>query len=318
MAFNRLLKASLPRKSRRKSETTRSNKSTQHTIRSRLTLELKITHRMLADNLLASFTPGLVLVTAVSLRNNLSPTQTLTHLLKATLLSTLYTYIFDAINQAHGAQEGRINKPYRPISSGLTTPTGLVRRFWVAMALYTVSGWALGVLEWTLFWQASTLIINILCPPRHYFWCKTLCMSMGIAAQLSHAWHIVAPIDAVGQRWIMFMAIAYPPPLVFEDVGDMEGDAAAGRRTLALMLGEGMVRGWFAGVMGVMPVMVHVVLFEGEMWRVTLCDALVPTICWTTVARSLTMRNVKADRVTYQLFIFSYIVVLSCGCILWA
>ncbi|KAK4493795.1 hypothetical protein PRZ48_014980 [Zasmidium cellare] len=238
---------------------------------------------MLADNILASFTPGLILVTAVSLRTDLPPSQTLTHLLKATLLSTLYTYIFDAINQAHGATEDKINKPYRPIPSGLTTPSGLVSRFWIAMALYTTTDWAFDVLEWTLLWQTSTLIINTLCPPRHYFWCKTLCMSMGIAAQLSQAWQIVRPIDAVGQRWIAFMAIVYPPPLVFEDMRDMEGDEAAGRRTLALMLGEGILR-----------------------------------VCWTTVVRSLTMRSVKADRVTYQLFIFSYIVVLSCGCILWA
>ncbi|KAF2167168.1 hypothetical protein M409DRAFT_22596 [Zasmidium cellare ATCC 36951] len=196
-----------------------------------------------------------------------------------------------------------------------------MHRFWVAMGLYTATGWRFGVLEWVLLWQTSTIVINISCPPRQYFWCKTLCMSMGIAAQLSQAWQLVAPIDAVGRQWITFMTVAYPPPLIFEDVRDMKGDDAAGRRTLALMLGEWPVRIWFAVIMGFMPVMVHVFLFSlvgAEIWRIVLCDSFVAVICWTTVVRSLTMRSVKADRATYQLFIFSYVVVLSCGCILWA
>lgn len=117
------------------------------------------------------------------------------------------------------------------------------------------------------------------------------------------------------------MAVTYPPPLIFEDVRDMAGDSAADRRTLALMLGEWPIRVWFATIMALIPVLAHVFLFHSvgaETWRVVLCDGSVSAVCWTTVVRSLTMRSVKSDRVTYQLFIFSYIVILSCGCLLWA
>ncbi|KAF2167167.1 hypothetical protein M409DRAFT_54359 [Zasmidium cellare ATCC 36951] len=114
MAVNRPLTQPFPRKSRRRPKPTTWPKSLKP-IQRILTRELDITRRMLADNILASFTPGLVLVTAVSLRSNLSTWHTLTDLARATLLCILYTYIFDAVNQAKGTKEDKINKPYRPI-----------------------------------------------------------------------------------------------------------------------------------------------------------------------------------------------------------
>lgn len=189
------------------------------------------------------------------------------------------------------------------------------------MLLYTAVGSLFGVVQWVLLWGSSTVVINVWCPPRHYFWCKTLCMAAGVGSQLAQAWQLVTPIDRVGRQWILFMAIAYPPPLIFEDIRDMAGDEVAGRRTLALLLGDLPIRVWFAAIMTVMPWLAHVLLSlptAAERWRILLCSSLVTMVCWTTVIRSLALRTVNADRITYQLFIFSYIVVLCSGCVLWA
>lgn len=321
MAIHRFTARSQPTKSHSRTGTRESTQFMIKALWARLVAEFEITWRMLADNILASFTPGLVVVLAVSIRSKLQTWQMGMNLMRASLLCILYTYSFDAANQARGADEDKINKPHRPIPSGLMTPGGAMRRFWIAMVFYTATGWGFGVLEWVLLWQASTVIINICCPHRHHFWCKTFCMSLGITAQLSQSWQLVAPIDSIGQQWIRFMAVAYPPPLIYEDVRDMLGDKAAGRETLALMLGAWPIRIWFAVIMSLMPALVHIFPFypiAAETWRVVLCDATVASICWTTVIRSLTMRSVKADRLTYQLFIFSYIVILGCGCFLWA
>jgi 4-hydroxybenzoate polyprenyltransferase len=284
--------------------------------------EFEITWRMLADNIVGSFTPGLVFVVAACLRKHATSSELVLTLGKAIVLSGLYTYTFDALNQARGGDEDKINKPHRPIPRGLISPKSIMRRFWMASAIYAASGWLFGVLEWALLWTFTTVIMNVWCTPRHYFWCKTLCMMSGTWAQLSQAWQLVeAPIDDTGRQWISFLALVFPFPLIFEDVRDMTGDKAIGRRTLALLLGAWPVRIWFATTTALLPALVHHHLFkptEAAPWRVALCTAFVASISWTAGARSTLLRTVSADRVTYQIFIMIYIVVLSCGCILWA
>lgn len=157
--------------------------------------------------------------------------------------------------------------------------------------------------------------------PRHYVCCKTLCMALGVGSQLAQAWQLVTPIDEIGQTWILFMVTGFPPPLIFENIRDMAGDKAIGRRTFALLLGETPVRIWSAFIMSIMPVLVQIGLFQSAAtseWRIRVCDMVMTTVCWTAAIRSLTMRTVRADRLTYQLFIVSYIVVLFSGCVLWA
>lgn len=284
-------------------------------------IEFEITWRMLADNALASFTPGVVLVIGVCLRQRYQTWQVIENLGKECLLASCYTYVFDAVNQARAIDEDRINKPYRPIPRGLLTPTGAIYRFWTVMAVYSMAGWWFGVLEWVSLWQFATIIINIWCRPRQYIWCKTVCIILGVGAQLAQAWQLVAPIDETGQRWISFMAICFPPALIFEDVRDMAGDSAIGRRTPALVFGELPIRIWFSILMTIMPALANIFLFDPaarSFERTTLCIVLLTTVCWTAAVRSLWLRTVKADRVTYQLFIFSYVVVLCTGCILWA
>ena len=148
-----------------------------------------------------------------------------------------------------------------------------------------------------------------------------MCMALGIVSQLSQASRLVAPIDGTGRKWLGFMVIAYVPPLIFEDVRDVPGDKAIGRRTFAIMLGELPVRIWFATILALMPLLAHLYLFSPEMtsaFRLAICDIAVALSCWIAAVRSLSLRNVAADRVTYQLYIFTYIVVLGCGVVLWA
>ena len=115
--------------------------------------------------------------------------------------------------------------------------------------------------------------------------------------------------------------IAYVPPLIFEDVRDVPGDKAIGRRTFAIIFGELPVRIWFATILTPMPFLAHLYLFSPEgtsVVRLAICDIAVAVTCWIAAVRSLSLGSVAADRITCQLYIFTYIVVLGCGCVLWA
>ncbi|MET9644805.1 UbiA family prenyltransferase [Streptomyces syringium] len=282
--------------------------------------EANVTWRMLADNLLACLPPPLTFTLAACFRAQLPAHQILWHLGQILLLSLLYAYTFDTSNQARGAEEDRLNKPYRPIPAGLITSAGAMRRFWIAMPLYTLLGWQLGVVEWVLLWQAAIILINLVSTPRSYLLCKTPSMVMGTVAQLCGAWQAVSPIDTTVTQWITIITIVYALALLFEDIRDMEGDRAIGRRTPALVLGAWSIRIWFASLMLITPPLFHFSLYaptSAAPWRIAVCDLALAATCWTSAIRGLLLRHTRADRVTYQLYMASYVVALLAGPVLW-
>ncbi len=276
---------------------------------------------MLADNFLAELVPPVVFAVAVSVNADLSAQQTLWYLVQVTALFMLYGYTFDASNQSRHADEDRVNKPHRPVPAGLITAAGARRRFWVVMPFYTLLGWQLGVLEWVLLWQATTIFLNLLVSPRFYVWSKTPCMALGLVAQLAAVWQVAGPIDGTAVLWLATLAALYVPPMPFEDIRDMAGDRAIGRRTPALMLGHWPIRIWFAAFMYALPLVSHFALFAptgAPASRIAVCDIVVAAVCWTAGARALLLRNATADRTTYQLFTMSYVLTLATGALLWS
>jgi 4-hydroxybenzoate polyprenyltransferase len=280
---------------------------------------------MTIDNLLANVPAPLMFTLGACFRAQLTGLQTLEHAAEIVLLQLLYGYVFDASNQTRDAEEDRVNKPHRPVPVGLITPAGALRRFWVVMPLYSLVGWRLvgwrlGVLEWVLLFQAATVFINLLCPPRSYLWCKTPCMIVSTIAQLAAAWQSVSPIDTTALLWILIIPFVFALALPFEDVRDMPGDRAIGRRTPALILGEWPVRIWFATLLAGIPVILHFSLFAptaAPAWRIGLCDTLLAAACWTPAARGLLLRNTPADRLTYQLLILAYVTTMMTSPVLW-
>ncbi|MFC5183478.1 UbiA family prenyltransferase [Actinomadura harenae] len=275
---------------------------------------------MTADNLLANIPSPLMFVLGACFHLHLGALQTAVHGGRIILLQTLYGYVFDASNQSRGADEDRINKPHRPVPSGLITPGGARRRFWCVMPVYTLAGWELGVLEWVLLFQAVTTFLNLLCPPRAYLWCKTPCMILSTVAQLAAAWQSVAPIDSTAGWWILIIPVLFCLALPFEDVRDMAGDRAVGRRTPVLVLGEWPLRIWFAGLLACIPFALHYALYlptRAPGPRILFCDMALAIACWTPALRALLLRNTAADRLTYQLLITAYVITMLTGPVLW-
>jgi len=80
--------------------------------------------------------------------------------LLATLFGWLFIYAHDLVNQAVGHAEDSVNKPDRPIPSGLCDPPGARRRFVVVAVLFAALAAAIGVWGWALAWLAAILVYH--------------------------------------------------------------------------------------------------------------------------------------------------------------
>lgn len=267
--------------------------------------EVDLARRMIADNLLVASVPPVLFAVAAGAHYNLSAEARLAGIGKAVVLGLLFNYVFDATNQAQDSMEDVYNKPYRPIPAGLATADGLMRRFWLAVPVYTLLGWILGAWLWVLLWQIATFLAYRWGAARYYLWWKSPFNIAGSVTSLAAGWQVTAPLDSTAWTWIVTISLYFPLALIYEDVRDMEGDHAIGRRTWALVIGPTFVRRWFATFMALLPCTFYAVLahlsgapgWKGIVWAVAIA---IPS--WTCATRALTRHSVSADRLTFQLF----------------
>lgn len=276
--------------------------------------EAVLTVRLVADNVTTTILPATLFTAASAGYHRVGGAELALDLVGALLVFGLYLYVFDASNQARPGAEDRINKPHRPIPSGMVTHRGLLIRFWLTMPVYTILGLLFGIVEWVLLWQAIVIVLNLLSVPRHYLFVKPVTILAGTIAQLAAAWQLAGPLDPVGWSWILVIGVGFTLALPFEDVRDMAGDRAIGRRTLALTVGPWPVRVAFAIVMTAFPIGVFLLLFQHSPAgpaSVAVCTVAVTALSWTAAARSLLLHTVRADRHTYLLYSAVYCAVLA-------
>jgi len=199
--------------------------------------ELYISWRFLRNDVWAGILPG-VAFTLVALRQaHASPPDFARILAWSLLYFWLYLYGHTLANQIVGVDEDRINKPERPLPSGLVSREGARQRLAVVTGLLIATGFLLGIGRWALLWAATYLLLNFF-GHRHWFWKNTLPMSMGAVAMLCAAWEMVRPLTAVEWRIVLSIAgfVAVTSPI--QDFRDIDGDRVLNRRTLPIAVGE--------------------------------------------------------------------------------
>ncbi|WP_216893125.1 UbiA family prenyltransferase [Nocardia alni] len=222
----------------------------------------------------------------------------------------LYIYTFNLSNQLIGIEEDRLNKPERPLVTGLVTPRGAWWRLAIVTALFLAAGAALGVLWWTLLWVAAWVFHNHLGGARR-FWGKNAAMVAGTIAQLAAAWQIVTPLSTPAWTWILAIAVPLGLLVSLQDLRDVQGDLAIGRRTAVTVFGDRACRYVFAVAFAVYPFGLYALLYRHTIWPAVALGGVCAAVAFTIAYRVVAMRTPRADHRTYMLYTYWYCLTLA-------
>lgn len=137
----------------------------------------------------------------------------------------------------YGVQEDQINKPDRPIAAGLTTLRAAQIRWAILTILNFSYGYYLGVGIWSAMWISISLAHDFL-SLSNFGPTKDMCVCLGCFAQLTAAWSIGGAPYEVGWSWIKFITLYTLIPIPLQDLRDVPGDLAVGRRTTPILMGD--------------------------------------------------------------------------------
>jgi 4-hydroxybenzoate polyprenyltransferase len=223
----------------------------------------------------------------------------------------LYVFTFCLSNQLEGIDEDRLNKPSRPLVTGLVSPYGAFVRWAFLMPVFTLLGWWLGVVEWTVLWQAALVLHNFCGWAKHWFG-KHLLMGVGIVAGLAPAWELVAPLTPSAWRWIVFLASIILPLIAAQDLRDIAGDRANGRKTFPIVFGEVPTRVMLSVSFALLPLAVHWMLLAPaiSIWSMIVCNLVLTSLSLWIATRIMLCRSCQADHRSYTLFTYWYCCVM--------
>ncbi|KAJ6442654.1 Carboxylic ester hydrolase [Purpureocillium lavendulum] len=198
-------------------------------------------------------------------------------LLLPALWTTLFLYAYTLFTQALSPDEDRLNKPHRPVPAGLVSPCGaLARCLAVAVAHLALSTYS-GVAHDALLAAGATVWAAMTTTMRwgggHWLGKNTLALGATVVAMLSGASGVARSscpctvpttpgspyghgynvgrgrpgvgdnaVDVVTTRHVLGLGVYAALAVHMQDLRDQDGDAAAGRRTLPLVLGDGPAR----------------------------------------------------------------------------
>ncbi|KAF8992252.1 UbiA prenyltransferase family-domain-containing protein [Cyathus striatus] len=189
----------------------------------------------------STFIPGIIF--AVGAVRGLSIQAIINNYLFLFLWIAHYLYFFNLSNQITGVVEDGIDKKDRPIPSGKVTLEGAKARWiiiftsFLAIAIYMPT-----ILPETIVSIMTTAFLCITPGGKHWFGKNNIAMTMATWALLNASWKSIAPHTYQSQIWVHGMAIRTGIMMHIQDIRDIKGDAASGRKTMSIALGDWTTR----------------------------------------------------------------------------
>lgn len=211
--------------------------------------------------------------------------------------------IFDLANQRlpEAVEEDAWNKPWRPLPSGRITVPQTRRLLLASLPVVLVINWSLGVWEETVLLFALTWMYNDLKGGEEDFIVRNLIIGFAFGLYNGGALRIACGIDgcitASGYSWVVLISCVIFTTMQVQDLKDLAGDKARGRRSAPLVLGDAASRWSIAVPVVVWSVLCPLYLKVGPLgYLVTFALGAV------IVARIFIWRNIDADRKTWKLW----------------
>lgn len=276
----------------------------------RLCHEPWVSWRFIRNDVWSGFCPGVLMTLGVAVHFRLPAGRLAVVVAGCLVYFWLYLYTFCLTNQLAGLREDQLNKPFRPLVAGEAGRRATVWRAVFALAAFPLAGWALGVWQWALVWEAVTLLHNLGGARRWVV--KNAVISLGIPLMLGPAWQMVAPLTAEAWRWMVTLAVSVFFLIPVQDLRDLHGDAVTGRRTFPLAFGENATRTFLCVGFGLLPLVDHFLIIRAgagdpKGWT---AEAATATLCWAIAWRVRRGRTPAYDHRTYRWFEYWYAAVV--------
>lgn len=211
--------------------------------------------------------------------------------------------LFDLANQQspESVEEDRVNKPWRPIPSGLITSeqTRQAILFIALSALgfnYTLGIWNEGLMVQILSYYYNELkggngLLRDVIIAISYALANGTSLKLAIGPENS--------ISLEGQLWIAVISTIILTTMHIQDLKDQKGDRKLGRKTMPLFLGDGVCRTALALLIPLWS------LISVSFWKLGLFQSSVYCILAAIIAaRVLVKRQQQEDARTWKLWCF--------------
>ncbi|KAF8992250.1 UbiA prenyltransferase family-domain-containing protein [Cyathus striatus] len=150
-----------------------------------------------------------------------------------------FIYFFNLSNQITGVVEDGINKKDRPIPSGKVTLAGAKTRWMIVLASYlAISIYEPNVFLETIVWIFTTVFLSLTPGGHHWIGKNNIAITLGTWALLNASWKLFAPHNPESQLWVYGVAAWNGPMMNIQDLRDIEGDIACGRKTMSILFGD--------------------------------------------------------------------------------
>lgn len=225
-------------------------------------------------------------------------------ILKTACWSWINLLMFNVSNQRHprSIAEDAVNKPWRPMPTKRLTVAQASGLMWLVLpvslaASVLLGGWrqcmALVLLTWTYKDLGGGNLNG---------WGRNVNVTLGIIFFLYGAFEVALgrPLGLTSPRvwpWLLTNSALLLTTIHAQDMADQPGDAARGRKTVPLTIGDVPAR-WTLAVL--VPLWT---VFCTEYWKlVPFASLAYVALCGAVAVRTLLMRTVAADQGTYLLY----------------
>lgn len=196
--------------------------------------------------------------------------------------------------------EDAINKPWRPLPSARLTEVQARRLLLAVLPLTLFVSYLVGGLHETLLLMVLTWIYNDLGAADENIYLRNMLNAFGFLCFSSGASRIASDparydLKSVTYQWFTIIGMTVLSTIQLQDMYDQEGDAARGRMTVPLVLGD-----WPARWTVVVPVIFWSVVCPA-FWNLRVSGFVAPLLLGMVIVfRVLLMRNVKADKLSFK------------------
>ncbi|CAG8438051.1 9770_t:CDS:2 [Dentiscutata heterogama] len=248
----------------------------------------------------------------------------------STLISS--RYILLRINQFDGVEEDKLNKPFRPVPSGLVTVEGARHRLIAFNIIFPTVSYLIGGLPlfisaflwqtWFVTFKLFDLSANALC--KNFFSAFGAWIMFVVASNL-----IIGTEFNVSNWWgrepcpsklsvVIFVLLT----LQIQDLRDQKGDEFIGRKTLPLLIGDNICR-WLTALALVLSAFIlygsvnYYLILPGVKnlnksvpLEFTIIEIVLFAVAAWVCVRLIKYRDQKEDRYTYEIWYSGFYAIL--------